>query len=177
MELKVGDKTFIQSFKHDGSLHRTWAKGFVVEVDTERTIVVTNQSTITEADGRHWFTREPAVCYFYCSRWYNVIAMIRPNGVYFYCNLASPIIVDAEAIKNIDYDLDIKVFPDHSFRVLDENEYALNQKKMTYSPEITGVIERTKNLLITDIKEGNSPFDDGEIYYQYHRYLDLLSKG
>lgn len=38
--------------------------------------------------------------------------MIRDNGVSYYCNLASPYVMDEEALKYIDYDLDVKVFAD-----------------------------------------------------------------
>ena len=103
---EVGSQVYIQSFKHDGSLHRTWAKGFVIEAGVRRVIAVTNKTWVTEADGRRWFTREPAICFFYPDHWYNVITMIRKTGIYYYCNLASPSLYDGEAIKNIDYDLD-----------------------------------------------------------------------
>ena len=46
--------------------------------------------------------------------------MIRHSGIYYYCNLASPTIYDGEAIKNIDYDLDVKLYPDRTYQVLDE---------------------------------------------------------
>jgi protein associated with RNAse G/E len=38
--------------------------------------------------------------------------MIRKKGIYYYCNLASPAIMDNGAVKYIDYELDVKVFPD-----------------------------------------------------------------
>ena len=38
--------------------------------------------------------------------------MIREEGVSYYCNLASPFVLDNEALKYIDYDLDVKVFKD-----------------------------------------------------------------
>ena len=125
MYCKKGDSVYIQSFKHDGSLHRTWCKGFVLESDDDRFVAVTNKAWVIEGDGRKWFTREPAVCFFWTHRWYNVIAMLRKNGIYYYCNLASPSLYDGEAIKNIDYDLDIKLYPDLSYQILDENEYNL----------------------------------------------------
>ena len=31
-ELKIGDSVFVQSYKHNGSLHRTWSKALVVDV-------------------------------------------------------------------------------------------------------------------------------------------------
>lgn len=44
--------------------------------------------------------------------------MIREKGVSYYCNLASPYVLDDEALKYIDYDLDVKVFPDGEKRLL-----------------------------------------------------------
>ena len=130
---EVGSQVYIQSFKHDGSLHRTWAKGFVIEAGVRRVIAVTNKTWVTEADGRRWFTREPAICFFYPDHWYNVITMIRKTGIYYYCNLASPSLYDGEAIKNIDYDLDVKLFPDGRIEILDEDEYEQHGREMGYS--------------------------------------------
>ena len=31
MEIQEREYVYIQSYKHDGSLHRTWAKGYVIE--------------------------------------------------------------------------------------------------------------------------------------------------
>ena len=31
-KLEVGNEVYIQSYKHDGSLHRTWCKGVIVDV-------------------------------------------------------------------------------------------------------------------------------------------------
>ena len=49
--------------------------------------------------------------------------MIRQKGISYYCNLASPYVLDKEALKYIDYDLDIKIFPDGEKRLLDVDEY------------------------------------------------------
>ena len=51
-----------------------------------------------------------------------MITQLKKDGVYYYCNLASPALYDREAIKYIDYDLDIKVFPDDSLIHLDEDD-------------------------------------------------------
>jgi len=176
MELKTKDKIYIQSYKHDGSLHRTWAKGFVVDSNAQRTIVVTNQTIVTEADGRRWNTREPALCFFYPDRWYNVICMIRKTGVFYYCNLASPFILDEEALKNIDYDLDVKVYPNGDYQILDEDEYLAHGKAMQYPDEIKNRIEDTLNRLLKDIVEGCSPFNTKEVYDWYRTYQELSTK-
>ena len=171
---EVGSQVYIQSYKHDGSLHRTWAKGFVIEANAERVIAVTNKTWVTEADGRRWFTREPAICFFYPDHWYNVISMIRKTGIYYYCNLASPSLYDGEAIKNIDYDLDVKLFPDGRMEILDEDEYEQHGNEMGYSEPLKCAVESEMDDLIGRIKRNESPFDKKEIEDLYHEYLRQL---
>ena len=159
MRLKEKDSVYIQSFKHDGSLHRTWATGFVIEANEKRIVAVTDHALVSEADGRRWVTKEPAVCFFYPDRWYNVICMIRKGGVHYYCNIASPSLVDEEAIKNIDYDLDVKIFPNGKFIILDEDEYQQHSRQMQYSQKLDVVIRQGLQNVLNDIALKKSPFD------------------
>ena len=55
----------------------------------------------------------------------NVIAMFKEGkGICYYVNIASPTLYDDGFLKYIDYDLDVKLYPDGVERTLDENEYA-----------------------------------------------------
>ena len=99
---KEGDFITIQSYKHDGRLHRTWRDTMVLKTTENAVIGVNDHTLVTEADGRRWVTREPAIVYFHKKYWFNIIAMIRDNGISYYCNLASPYILDQEALKYID---------------------------------------------------------------------------
>lgn len=165
------ESIYIQSFKHDGSLHRTWAKGYVLEANENRIVAVTNKTWVSEADGRRWITREPAICFFYPDKWYNVICMIRKTGIYYYCNLASPSIYDGEALKNIDYDLDVKVNPLGKTVLLDEDEYEEHGKEMNYTPKLKKAVEKGLDDLMRRIERMESPFDHHEINVLYERYL------
>ncbi len=171
MELQENQYVYIQSFKHDGSLHRTWAMGYVIESNEKRIVAVTNRTLVSESDGRKWVTREPAICFFYPDRWYNVICMIRKTGIHYYCNLASPSIYDGEAIKNIDYDLDVKVSPIGKTTLLDEDEYEEHSKYMNYGTKLDRVIHKGLDKLMVDIRLKNSPFNHDEIEKLYDKYL------
>lgn len=176
MHPQVNDYVYIQSFKHDGSLHRTWAQGYVIEVSDTRYVVVTNRTLVSEADGRKWITREPAICFFYPDKWYNVICMIRKTGIHYYCNLASPSIFDGEAIKNIDYDLDVKVNPIGKTMLLDEDEYEEHKQQMHYSKELDRAIHKGLDRLMVDIRLRNSPFEHSEISRLYDTYLTCMEE-
>jgi len=99
---KEGEFVTIQSYKHDGKLHRTWRDTMVLKTSEHSMIGVNDHTLVTESDGRRWVTREPAIVYFHKKYWFNVIAMIREKGVSYYCNLATPFLLDDEALKYID---------------------------------------------------------------------------
>lgn len=161
---------YIQSYKHNKKLHRTWSKGFVVEANERQIVAVTNKTWVIEADGRRWFTKEPAICFFYPDLWFNIIAMIRKNGTYYYCNLASPSIYDGEAIKNIDYDLDVKLYPDGYYDILDEDEYQEHAKLMEYSEDIMHIVEGQMRELIRRMKNKEEPFNQETIKHYFKEY-------
>lgn len=171
-----GTYVYIQSFKHDGSLHRTWCRGFVLEADEKHIVAVTDRAWVIEADGRKWLTREPAVCFFYNDKWFNVISMIRHTGVFYYCNLASPSIYDGEAVRNIDYDLDVKLYPDGGYQILDEGEYADHARQMNYPTMVMRIVEKQMDLLIEMMKERKDPFNQKCIEHYYNLYLQMQAE-
>ena len=173
-DLKVGDKVFVQSYKHDGSLHRTWSKALVIDKFNDCLVAVTDHTWVVEADKRRWLTKEPAICFFYDDRWFNIISMVRKTGIYYYCNLASPSLYDGEAIKNIDYDLDVKIFPDDSYMILDENEYNYHSEKMHYPKELKDIINKEMNSLLNMIENRENPFNFTYINNYIMKYFDLI---
>lgn len=174
--LKIGNSVYIQSFKHDGSLHRTWSKGLVLDILDNGYVVVTNKTWVIESDGRRWCTREPAICFFYDDKWFNVITMIRKTGVYYYCNIASPSIYDGEAIKNIDYDLDVKLYPNGDYEILDENEYSVHSKRYHYDEVLMQILQLELKGLLKEIEKKKSPFNLDCIHQYYDKYLKLKNK-
>ena len=172
---EVGTYVYMQSFKHDGSLHRTWCKAFVLGANDEHIVAVTDKAWVIESDGRKWLTREPAIRFFYLHEWFNVISMIRHTGIYYYCNIASPSLFDGEAIKNIDYDLDIKLFPDGGYQVLDEKEYQAHLKEMNYPEDIQEIVNKQVDILVDRMDKQLEPFSFDCVDKYYGIYLDMIS--
>ena len=170
-----GSYISIYSFKHDGHIRRNWDQGFVLESDEKHYVVVTNKTWVWDDDGNHWFTREPALCYFYTDRWYNVIAMLRETGIYYYCNLASPSLYDEEGIKYIDYDLDYKIYPDGKIDLLDRKEYEQHRKEMEYPEEIDIIMKKYLSSILDDVHSQRVPFNREYNEEMFTRYLRELS--
>ena len=152
-QIKVGDRLTIHCYKHNGKIHRSWDEATVL--------------------GRSHKTNEPAVMFFYKRKWFNIIGQLKPFGLFYYCNIATPYLIDDGIIKYIDYDLDLRVFPDGGFRVLDKNEYKYHKKIMNYSNELDMILKKELSNLI-DMKRHNvGPFAKGIVENYYLQYQKL----
>lgn len=175
-DLKVGNKVEIHAFKHSGSLHRSWRKAIVIEKENNQLVLGNYHAKVFESDGRSWHTQEPAITFFMEKKFFNVIAMIKKDGIYFYCNLASPYIYDKEGVKYIDYDLDIRVTPDFSYVILDENEYLENKRLFKYPQDLQKVIKNQLDELEQMIYNRDLPFNHEYILELYEKYKELENK-
>lgn len=173
MRLPVGTKIMLQSYKHDHSLHRIWEQATVLEENDEFIVVANKRTKVIESNGRFWYTKEPSVSYFFKQHWYNVIGIIKPTGVSYYCNMSSPTLVDEEAIKYIDYDLDVKVVVDGTISILDRNEYKKHQRIMNYPDSICNILEAEIENLKKRIENKDVPFQPECILNWYNIYLSL----
>lgn len=172
-QIKVGDRLTIHCYKHNGKIHRSWDEATVLEITDDMLVCANNKTIVTESDGRSHKTNEPAVMFFYKRKWFNIIGQLKPFGLFYYCNIATPYLIDDGIIKYIDYDLDLRVFPDGGFRVLDKNEYKYHKKIMNYSNELDMILKKELSNLI-DMKRHNvGPFAKGIVKNYYLQYQKL----
>ena len=157
-KLEIGRKYEIHGYKHDGKIHRSWDEAVLLEIHDDHLIFGNEKTKVTESDGRTWRTKEPAVLYFFYKQWYNIIGQYKKNGIYYYCNMASPIIIEENTIKYIDYDLDLRVFPDGSFKVLDRGEYKYHKSIMNYPEKIDAILKEELTNLINLVRTKQGPF-------------------
>ncbi|MDD6879356.1 MAG: DUF402 domain-containing protein [bacterium] len=173
--LFIGEKLIIHSYKHDGKIHRAWDEAVLLE-ENENYLVFGNYKTkVTESDGRTWKTKEPAILFFFKDKWYNVIGQIKKDGIYYYCNIASPFIIENSTVKYIDYDLDLRVFPDGSFKVLDRGEYKYHKNIMKYSNELDKILKDQLTDLIDKARNRKDPFNKEKIIKYNEKYNKITT--
>ena len=171
--IKKGDVLKIQCYKHNGQVYRNWDETIILEVNDDFIVCVNNKAKVTEIDGRHWMTKEPAILFYYKEKWFNIIAQFKKNGIYYYCNISSPYLIEDNTIKYIDYDLDLRIFPSGEYKVLDRLEYDYHKKIMNYSNDLDIVINNALTELINEYKNGAIMFDS-ELNRQYlETYMEL----
>lgn len=176
MNIKVGDTLVIHCYKHNGMIYKSWDKAIVLDINKEYMILGNDKVLVTKSDGRRWYTKEPAIMFFYWNRWFNIIAQLKHQGLFYYCNIASPFVIDNRIIKYIDYDLDVRVFSDGAFKILDRNEYNYHKKLMKYPPEINLIIKKELTSLIEMKKASVNPFNKEIIDKYFKMYTNLVNK-
>ncbi len=160
----------IQAFKYDGKLYRQWNGAKVIDEDKEFCYCLLYKTKVTEDNGQKWVIKEPTLWFFSKKNFYNVLITCREDGLYYYINLASPFYVEDSTIKYIDFDLDIKIYPDKPFQIIDQNDFQKNMEKI-YNQEIVNAIY--KNVLVTSKRFHNrdSIFDP---FYIKNLYRSLI---
>ena len=175
MNIKVGDTLVIHCYKHNGMIHKSWKLAYVLDIKNDYIVLGNENVFVTKQDGRTWHTKEPAIMFFYKKRWFNIIAQLKPNGIFYYCNIASPYVIDDGIIKYIDYDLDLRVFNDGAFKILDRNEYNYHKKLMRYPKEINFIVKNELSSLIEMKKSSVFPFNVETIEYYYKLFREIVN--
>lgn len=172
MDLKIGDTLVIHCYKHNGMIYESSRVAFVLDVQDDYIVLGDENVLITKQDGRAWHTNGSAIMFFYKKNWFNIIAQIKDDGTFYYCNIASPYIIENHVLKYIDYDLDLRVFNDGAFKILDRNEYNYHKKLMNYPDEINYIIKEEMTSLIEMKKASVFPFNKETIEH----YSEVFKK-
>lgn len=173
---RIGDRFIIHSYKHDGNIHRSWDEAILLDQNDDYLVFGNDRTKVVESDGRYWRTKEPAIMFFFKHNWYNIIGQLKSDGIYYYCNIASPYVIEEKTIKYIDYDLDLRVFPDGAFKILDRGEYSYHKNKMNYPDSIDSIVKNDLSRLIEIVRHKEYPFNAMVIESYYDKYIELKKK-
>lgn len=174
--IKVGDTLTIHCYKHSGAIDRICEEAIVLEITDDMLVCANEKAMLIEHDGRTHRTNESAILFFYKKRWFNVLGQLKKHGLFYYCNIATPFLLDGKIIKYIDYDLDLRVFPDGGFKILDRNEYNYHRRVMNYPPEIDKILKRELTELIEIKKSNKGPFQKGLVEKYYEMYKKIINQ-
>ena len=166
----------VMCFKHDGSIHRIWDKACKVYEDDEKIMISNAKTLIREYDGRIWMAKEPSVTIYYKHRWFNIIGIIRSEGIHYYCNIASPIIIEDDVIKYIDYDLDLVKTVKGELKVLDEDEFAANKVKYGYGEELEEILLKELEALKEYANKEELDFKNNVIYDGFNEFWEAFMR-
>jgi protein associated with RNAse G/E len=156
----------VNSRKYDQSISRHWT-GELVSRDDE--IVVLKgvfDKDVEHPDLGHIVRGTISIEYFWLERWFNIFRFFEPSGSLrnFYCNITMPPAFDGRVLDYVDLDIDVVVWPDMSYCVLDEAEFKDNSALWKYPDLVKDNARKSLTDLLTKIKAGEFPFSETMAY-------------
>ncbi len=149
----------VNSRKYDGSIRRSWKCELIDGDDSLLTLVGEFDSNVEHAD--LGLIAKGTISYesFWFDRWYNVFRFHEPSGNLrnFYCNISMPPIFADDVVDYVDLDIDVLVWPDYSYAILDREEYMVNATAFGYTAELRKNIEVALSELIELIDSRQLP--------------------
>ncbi len=171
--MKKGKKYAIHGYKHNGKIYKIWNEATFIDETEDYYVFGNNNVEVTETYGKSWKTKETAILFYFKEDWFNVIAQLKPTGLYFYCNIATPLVIEEDVIKFIDYDLDLRIYPDGTYKTLDKSEYEYHKKIMKYPEQLDEILKYELAKLKEKYKSKNEIFDETVIKKYSEEYKKI----
>lgn len=150
----------VSACKYDGTEHRRWTARMMSRDDNLLILDAKFAEDISH-DLLGLVARGTAsIEYYWLNRWYNIFRFLNPNGQLrsFYCNVNIPPTFDGRVLSYVDLDIDILVEPDLSYRIVDEDEFALNAAKYNYPEHVRKRAYQALQELVNLIEKRDFPF-------------------
>jgi protein associated with RNAse G/E len=151
----------INSRKFDNKIHRSWKAELIEQTDSLLIFVGEFEKEVTHSN--LGVIRRGTVSYefYWLERWYNIFRFHEPDGALrnFYCNINMPPRFAGDVLDYVDLDIDILVWKDFSFEILDADEFAENSEKYNYSQNLKQTVDSNVKELIKLIENRQYPFN------------------
>jgi uncharacterized protein len=150
----------INSRKFDGRIHRSWKAELVEETadywiflgEFEHEVSHPNLGVIRRGTVSYE--------YYWKHKWFNIFRFHEPQGDLrnFYCNINQPPVLSGGVLDYVDLDIDVLLWKDFSFEILDLDEFEHNRNLFRYSDEMVFKCRESLDELLSMIKERKFPF-------------------
>ena len=149
----------VNSLAFDGRVRRTWQCELVERRDPLLVFVGTFDRDVEHGELGIILKGTISYEYYWLDRWYNIFRFHEPDGTLrnYYCNINMPPTFVGDELNYIDLDIDIVVWPDMSYQVLDRGEFEESAAKFKYSRQIREMVESTVTELTGIIERGELP--------------------
>jgi len=134
----------------DGTVRKSWPCRFRGSSGTLLMFVGEFSEDVCHPDLGHIQRGTVSHEHYWLDRWYNVFRFHEPTGELrnYYCNVNLPPSFRDGVLEYVDLDLDLLVWPDFRYVVLDREEFESNAVTYGYSNEIIAGAEASLNDLI-----------------------------
>jgi protein associated with RNAse G/E len=149
----------VNSRKYDGTIRRTWTCELIERTDSLLLFVGEFEDDVEHPDLGRISKGTRSYEYYWLDRWYNVFRFHEPSGSLrnYYCNINMPPEFSGSVLDYVDLDIDILVWPDLRYVVLDRDDYERNAAAFAYPAEVKARVEETVKELLEVIERRDLP--------------------
>ena len=151
----------INSRKFDGAVHKSWKAELLSETDELLSFIGEFDKEIIHSHLGVIRPRTVSYEFYWKNKWFNVFRFHEPGGELrnFYCNINQPPTFSEGVLDYIDLEIDVLVWKDFSFQILDLDEYETHALKYNYSQELRRNVKSALEELLLRIEQRSFPFD------------------
>ena len=149
----------VNARKFDRNIRKTWTCSLVDQTDSQ-IVLLGKFAEDVEHPGLGSIRRGTVSYeYFWLDRWYNVFRFHEPDGELrnYYCNAAMPATFAGGVLDYVDLDLDVLVWPNNKYEVVDREDFERNARKYDYPDDVCRQAENSVNELIRMIESCELP--------------------
>lgn len=151
----------VNARKFDGKIYRSWRARFAAKKGSLLIFVGEFEEDVEHS--QIGFIRRGTVSreYYWLDRFYNIFRFQETDGTLknFYCNINLPPKFHNSVLDYVDLDIDVLVFRNFKYEILDLDDFAENAKKYRYPKELIKSAKENLKELIKLIENRNFPFD------------------
>ena len=149
----------VKSLKYDNSVQRTWSASLIENSGDMLVLEGVFDRDIVHSDLGHIEAGTVSIEYFWLNRWYSIFQFLGPNRQLrnYYCNVNMPPVFSRSTLSFVDLDLDVVVWPDNRYSVLDEAEFEENALSFAYPQHVRERAIIALDELIALIESGSLP--------------------
>lgn len=151
----------INARKYDGEIHRSWECKILEQDDSLLTFVGEFDREVIHTDLGLIRRGTISYEYYWLDRWYNVFRFHEPDSSLrnFYCNVNAPPVFANNILDYVDLDIDVLVWKDFNYKILDMEEFESNSLKYSYPVNVIENAKKSLDELIKMINNRYFPFD------------------
>ncbi len=151
----------VNSRKYDQSIRRSWECRLLEQSGSQLVFVGEFADEVSHPDLGLIKKGTISYEYYWLDRWYSIFRFHEPGGEFrnYYCNINMPPVFENGVLDFVDLDIDVLVWPDSRYLVLDEDEYEENAVKFGYPDNVKTAVSETLSNLIKIIKNKGLPGD------------------
>ena len=149
----------INSRKYDGHIRRSWEGGLISESETQIVLVGKFEEDVGHDEIGLIKKGTVSFEFYWPGRWYNIFRFHEPDGTLrnYYCNITMPPTLSDGVLDYVDLDIDVLVWPDNRYEVLDLDDFEVNKVKFGYPKDVIEKGEQSLGEVIELIEKGELP--------------------